>query len=726
MAGADAQVLFLCWDWVAARRGDDPAHDGTASSHGAYAVWIYRGHHQLSPVALVAGYIHWGDSSPGSSGLAIPGIQLLSECGGGVAGGLCLYSPLAQGDIWFFASLVFLGVLFALGKNTPVFRLFYDFPYLGFLGIPSLGRFFDIPSRFLALPAFGLALLAGYGIDSLAESAVRGNDRRLTRQGRRIIGLLAAGCILYIILFGLMALNLRGDLIRILLDPSTPSPYYANANFSAFTLIFGLFTLAFLLGKIRKRIFQALLLFVTVADLLHSGSQLQVEFDTPKELYRPPVAVRYLQERVDPSLRVMGFDALKTVGGDIRYTRFRSILMPNLALLYRLQDVSGYDPLILQRYSELVERTVGQAPGEIPLRVVAWAGVDSPLLDLLRVGYVVGEVHERRVFSGQMELRPGERRALKIAVDRPAREMRFRSVMTGGILIKQGTQVGEILLRDASGEQRVFPIRAGKETADVYVEVAHAHHPAEEFRSWSQVLEIQGKKNKYRVHNYVSTLSFERPFRPVEMEISNQTDSARLAILGVALTEESTDRFELEFESGKDRVYRNRDVLPLAWWVHQVHYEPSARGVLTLMEQNRLPDGTPIDYRNWALIESLLPYNPEVVSSTAEDKVEIIRWTPDRLEIQAESTGAGLVVFSEIDYPGWRARVNGKPEEILTVNYVLRAVALPAGSHRIEMIYAPRSFYFGLAASALGVILILLLFLRLRREYPSRGYDLHL
>lgn len=627
-----------------------------------------------------------------------------------------------KGVFWFFTGLVALSILFAFGNNTFIYRLFYHFPYLDVFGVPTIGRFFDIPSRFLGLTAFALAMLAGYGVDSLSRVALRSPGQRLNKAGRLIVLALSVGCICWLVLLIMMAIRLQGDLLNIFLDPTSRSTYYVQANFAFFTLVFGLFTITFLLGRLRSRTFQLLLLVVLVADLLHSGTQIKVDFAEPEDIYRRPVAVRYLQQKTDPNRRVMGMDALKTIGGDVKYVQYRSILTPKLAMIYKLQDVSGYDPLILDRYSKAVQRLAGQAPGETPLRVVAWAGADHPLTDLLRVGHISGEVYEQRIFGGQiMEIHSGERRVLKVEMDRECEEVRLHSAMSRGFTIPQDTEVGRLTLIDATGERAVFPLRAGVETADLHVEVAHFHHPADKFRTWNQVLLFDDKRIKLRVSNYVCRLALEKPMKPVAVEIEN-TSEANLAVMGIGLKHTPTSRFERVYNSKRDRIYRNRTVLPRAWWVHRVEIEPSADRLLDRMDSGLLHSGARIDYRQIALLEeepSILP-SPSLMPEGGE--IEILQWKPGELELDVNSDASGLVVLSEIHYPGWKAEIDGEPTEILRANYLLRALAVPEGQHRIRMIYRPLSYYFGLIASILTALLIVRLFWRFRRTYPERTY----
>jgi hypothetical protein len=91
--------------------------------------------------------------------------------------------------------------------------------------------------------------------------------------------------------------------------------------------------------------------------------------------------------------------------------------------------------------------------------------------------------------------------------------------------------------------------------------------------------------------------------------------------------------------------------------------------------------------------------------------VEALGWTPNRIAIRA--AGPGLLVLSEIDYPGWRVEVDGEPAELQTVHEVLRAVDLPAGEHQVVFSFCPWTLFTGAAFSLLA--LAALIYLRLRR-----------
>ena len=71
-----------------------------------------------------------------------------------------------------------------------------------------------------------------------------------------------------------------------------------------------------------------------------------------------------------------------------------------------------------------------------------------------------------------------------------------------------------------------------------------------------------------------------------------------------------------------------------------------------------------------------------------------------------------MAVFSEVYFPwGWQATIDGKPVELGRVDYILRALPVPAGSHEIVMEFRPRSIAVteSMAYVAVGLIYILLI-----------------
>ena len=94
------------------------------------------------------------------------------------------------------------------------------------------------------------------------------------------------------------------------------------------------------------------------------------------------------------------------------------------------------------------------------------------------------------------------------------------------------------------------------------------------------------------------------------------------------------------------------------------------------------------------------------------DTIALTSYAANKLAFKSHSQNGGLAVFSEVYFPwGWRATIDGKEAPIGRVNYVLRAMQLPAGDHTIEMTFDPQELHQteGIASAAIIAIFVLLL-----------------
>ena len=97
-------------------------------------------------------------------------------------------------------------------------------------------------------------------------------------------------------------------------------------------------------------------------------------------------------------------------------------------------------------------------------------------------------------------------------------------------------------------------------------------------------------------------------------------------------------------------------------------------------------------------------------------RVELTKYDANALTYEVNSSKGGVVVFSEIYYPGWTATVDGEPVEIARANYILRAIQVPAGKHVVEFKFDPQSVHTteAIAYTALAILFVGFLFLLYR------------
>lgn len=108
------------------------------------------------------------------------------------------------------------------------------------------------------------------------------------------------------------------------------------------------------------------------------------------------------------------------------------------------------------------------------------------------------------------------------------------------------------------------------------------------------------------------------------------------------------------------------------------------------------------------------------LKQTAPDStafIELTEYTPKQITYRYKSLIDKTAVFSEIYYPyGWKASVDGKSAEHYRVNYMLRAIDLPAGEHTVVFLFDPDSIHKGnaicIACIAIMILTAILLIIK--------------
>lgn len=109
-------------------------------------------------------------------------------------------------------------------------------------------------------------------------------------------------------------------------------------------------------------------------------------------------------------------------------------------------------------------------------------------------------------------------------------------------------------------------------------------------------------------------------------------------------------------------------------------------------------------YENLYALPRAWVQDPDKPLGAEVHPVSYWEWSPNRIRLKAE--GPGLLIVSEVAYPGWEGYVDGEKRPIEVVGGVLRGLRLEAGEHEVEMRFSPRSLKAGLAGGILGLLLL--------------------
>lgn len=131
----------------------------------------------------------------------------------------------------------------------------------------------------------------------------------------------------------------------------------------------------------------------------------------------------------------------------------------------------------------------------------------------------------------------------------------------------------------------------------------------------------------------------------------------------------------------------NPEALGNGWFVDKVTYVKGAQAEMAVLDTLHTAVGAVAD-------ESFRSVLGEAKAVMPGDTIIETVYKPNELHYKTISRNGGLAVFSEIYFPwGWTATVDGKEVPVGRVNYVLRALQLPAGEHTVVFRFDPQSVH---------------------------------
>lgn len=627
------------------------------------------------------------------------------------------FSRKERPPVLFWSGVLLTSFLLTLGKLTPLSKLFFH--------LPGYSSFRGPPRHFLE---FGMAtaVLAGYGVKLLRHPQEALASRWIRKSVWTVAGMLAV-TLLAVLLLPWEFAPRTADPLRALLGSlhlGTPAVWIPLVVFAV-----GALTLAWWARKPQATGRTAALVSMVVIDLASFGWFYDWQTNNlPKEGIAEPEKTSWFRAQLAGT-----GERLLTASG--AYTGVED-LPPNLSAVWGLPGASGYSPLILRRYH--LGMGIG-ASGEAfyPL-------LSRHFFDLMRVRYLLisngefptpGGFVSHSINWDQVPLNQvlGSACGPELAQTSLPLPDRFPAATGLGLVtslacsseIADGTPVSEVRIHFADGSAQTFTLKAGEHTSetamgrpDLAHKVQHARAPL--FQSISA-----------EEQHYLARLEWNEPRKVARIEVraldkatiqihrmSLLTSPGSLAISGgsILLADASSWR-PLDLQMGSLVVYENQKPLPAAWLLHEAVLAPPD-DILVSIHRGRLPDGRIFNPLGTALIERPLPGHLGLPASSAEPANVVVR-RDDELVIETHAQTPALLVMSEIFYPGWRAEVDGTSAPIFPVNYLLRGMYLPEGSHRVRLTFEPASHRRGIAISLLSLAILGAVCVSRRRKLPQ-------
>ena len=265
------------------------------------------------------------------------------------------------------------------------------------------------------------------------------------------------------------------------------------------------------------------------------------------------------------------------------------------------------------------------------------------------------------------------------------------------------TETDKLILRDKSLDYRVLNLASNtfNENETSYYHKSIGGYSAAKLRRYQEMIDAYIANEKNKVWNSVA-------------EAGGDMTKVKGDSLFPVLNMLNTKYFIMPLQAGQTVPVQNLYAYGNAWFVDKVNYVNNANEEIAGVGKYNL--------RHEAVADA--KFKEQLGQSVPQDDTSIVRLTqykPNNLVYEVNSNKGGVVVFSEIYYPGWTATVDGQTAELGRVNYILRALQVKPGKHTVVLDFHPASLRKTETVAYVGYgILVLLIIIGIVVEMKKR------
>ena len=238
---------------------------------------------------------------------------------------------------------------------------------------------------------------------------------------------------------------------------------------------------------------------------------------------------------------------------------------------------------------------------------------------------------------------------------------------------QQMSQTDELILRDKTLDYRVLNLASNtfNENETSYYHKSIGGYHAAKLRRYQEMIEQYISPEMQRLMNAVAEAGGDMT------QVNGDSICPVINML-------NTRYLIFPLQGGQTVPIQNPYALGNAWFVDKLTYAKNANEEIMKVGQ--------IDLRHEAVAdEKFQAQLGDAVTQDTTSTVDIKSYEPNQLTYEVNSGKGGVVVFSEVYYPGWTATIDGEPAELGRVNYILRALNVKPGKHEVVLSFFPKS-----------------------------------
>ena len=258
---------------------------------------------------------------------------------------------------------------------------------------------------------------------------------------------------------------------------------------------------------------------------------------------------------------------------------------------------------------------------------------------------------------------------------------------------QQMSQTDELILRDKTLDYRVLNLASNtfNENETSYYHKSIGGYHAAKLRRYQEMIEQYISPEMQRLMNAVAEAGGDMT------QVNGDSICPVINML-------NTRYLIFPLQGGQTVPIQNPYALGNAWFVDKLTYAKNANEEIMKVGQ--------IDLRHEAVAdEKFQAQLGEAVAQDTTSTVTIKGYEPNQLTYEVNSGKGGVLVFSEIYYPGWTATIDGEPAELGRVDYILRALQVKPGKHEVVLSFFPKSVDITetIAYTAYAILLLVLI-----------------
>ena len=258
---------------------------------------------------------------------------------------------------------------------------------------------------------------------------------------------------------------------------------------------------------------------------------------------------------------------------------------------------------------------------------------------------------------------------------------------------QQMSQTDELILRDKTLDYRVLNLASNtfNENETSYYHKSIGGYHAAKLRRYQEMIEQYISPEMQKLMGAVAEAGGDMT------QVNGDSICPVLNML-------NTRYFIFPLQGGQTVPLQNPYALGNAWFVDKVSYAKNANEEILQVGK--------IDLRHEAVADE--KFKAQLGDGVAQDTASVVtikNYEPNQLTYEVNSGKGGVVVFSEVYYPGWTATIDGEPAELGRVDYILRALNVKPGKHEVVLSFFPKSVDVteSIAYTAYAILLLVLI-----------------